>query len=378
MRVGVQSLRASFFVLDDLLPKRHFTAEVTLPQELPTEVYLLTIESTCDETAAAIIDSDRNVIASAVASQEAVHERFHGVVPELAARAHLERIVPIIGKVVEDAGISPQEELTAIAVATQPGLPGSLLVGLSAAKALCLAWDKPLIAINHVQAHIYACQLDRTENIFPCIGFVVSGGHTNLYRCESATDWEYLGGTIDDAVGEAFDKVAVMLGLPYPGGPHISRLAELGNPKAVELPRPMLADKSTLNMSFSGLKTAVRYKLVGVGKQDFSQLDVPQQRKADIAASFETAAVACIVGKAELACKQTGLPRLCVGGGVAANKLFRRNLQAMAERTGIELIIAPPELCTDNAVMGAIAWEKIHKREFAKLDIDIVPGLVRN
>ena len=317
------------------------------------------------------------MLAAAVASQEAIHQRFSGVVPELAARAHLERIVPIVEKVIADAAIDAERDLIAIAVATEPGLPGSLLVGLSAAKALCVAWNKPLVAIHHVQAHIYACQLTREESIFPCLGFVVSGGHSNLYRCQTADQWEYLGGTIDDAVGEAFDKVAVMLGLPYPGGPHLSRLAERGNPDAFELPRPLLNNRQTLNLSFSGLKTAVRYQLVGTGKQDFSQLELPPQRQADMAASFQQAAVECLVGKAELALKQTRLKRLCVGGGVAANALLRRELHSMADRVGAELIIAPHELCTDNAVMGAIAWEKVDRQDFSSLDIDIQPGLLR-
>lgn len=338
---------------------------------------LLCIETTCDETAAAIIDRQRNVLSAAVASQEEIHQRFHGVVPELAARAHLERIVPIVQSVLEQAGIDAQRDLSAIAVATQPGLPGSLLVGLAAAKGLCVAWQKPLIAINHVQAHIYACQLTRTESIYPCVGFVVSGGHTNLYRCDSADDWKYLGGTIDDAVGEAFDKVAVMLGLPYPGGPHISRLAAAGDPRKYALPRPMLADRSTLNLSFSGLKTAVRYHLVGSGKQDFSTLALSLEQQQDMAASFQQAALDCVVGKAELAMFRTGLKRMCVGGGVAANSLLRTQLSSMAARLGIELLIAPTELCTDNAVMGAIAWELYDRGQFAALDIDIHPGLLR-
>lgn len=339
---------------------------------------LLTIETTCDETAAAILDDQLQVISSAIASQEEVHERYHGVVPELAARAHLERIVPIVSQVVESAGIDPARDLVAVAVATEPGLPGSLLVGLSAAKALCVAWNKPLVAINHIQAHIYACQLERDESIYPCVGFVVSGGHTNLYRCEAAEQWEYLGGTIDDAVGEAFDKVAVMLGLPYPGGPHLSRLAEAGDSKAFKLPRPMLSDRTTLNMSFSGLKTAVRYKLVGTGKQDFSQVEMSEEDRANIAASFQSAAVDCLIGKAELALKKTGLRRLCVGGGVAANRLLRQRLVDMTDRLGVELAIAPTELCTDNAVMGAIAWEKIQRGDFSSLEIDVQPGLLRS
>ncbi len=338
---------------------------------------ILTIETTCDETAAAVIDRNHQVLASLIASQQEVHERFQGVVPELAARAHLERIAPIIASVIEDSGIDPQRDLAAVAVAIEPGLPGSLLVGLSAAKALCVAWNKPLVSINHVQAHIYACQLGRTESIFPCVGFVISGGHTNLYRCLSANRWRYLGGTIDDAVGEAFDKVAVMLGLPYPGGPHISRLAKLGNPKAYDLPRPMIHDRSTLNLSFSGLKTAVRYHLVGTGKQDFQSLVLTDTQRADMAASFQSAAIDCVTAKAQLAFENSSLKRLCVGGGVAANEELRKSLQSMAKKQKIELLISPPELCTDNAVMGAIAWEKVDLEDFSPLDIDVQPGLLR-
>jgi N6-L-threonylcarbamoyladenine synthase len=340
-------------------------------------LYLLCIETTCDETAAAIVGRDRRIVASAIASQEQIHERFHGVVPELAARAHLERIVPIVDQVLQNARIDVERELAAIAVATEPGLPGSLMVGLAAAKALCVAWKKPLVAINHVQAHIYACQLNREESIYPCIGFVVSGGHTNLYHCHTSEKWSYLGGTIDDAVGEAFDKVAVMLGLPYPGGPHLSRLALSGDSKRYAFPRPMLADSNTLNLSFSGLKTAVRYQIVGKGKQDFSQVSMPQEDKAHIAASFQQAAIDCVVGKAELALRQTGIRRLCVGGGVAANALLRTQMQQAADRLGVELLIAPTELCTDNAVMGAIAWERVQQGHFSPLDIDVHPGLVR-
>ncbi len=262
-------------------------------------------------------------------------------------------------------------------IATEPGLPGSLLVGLAAAKALCVAWQIPLVAINHVQAHIYACQFGRETTIYPCVGFVVSGGHTNLYLCHAADHWQYLGGTIDDAVGEAFDKVAVMLGLPYPGGPHVSRLAQSGNAQRYEFPRPMLSDRSTLNMSFSGLKTAVRYQLYGVGKNNWSADQLTDSQRADAAASFELAAVECLVGKAELALKRTGLKRLCVGGGVCANRLLRTRLSEMTKRRGVELLLAEPELCTDNAVMGAMGWEKVRRGDFSPLDIDIQPGLLR-
>jgi N6-L-threonylcarbamoyladenine synthase len=277
------------------------------------------------------------------------------------------------------------DELVAVAVATFPGLPGSLLVGLSAAKALALAWDKPLVGINHIQAHVYACGIGR-EPIYPCVGFVVSGGHTSLYRCDDPITWEYLGGTIDDAAGEAFDKVAVMLGLPFPGGPELSKLAQRGDPKAIRFPRPLLDDSHRLDFSFSGLKTAVRYRILGVGKSGSSQgtagvAEVPElldeQDKADVAASFEQAVIDCLVGKAILAIKATGLNRLCIGGGVAANQKFRSQITAACASRKIELVIAKPQWCTDNAVMGALAWEKIRRGQFDTLELDAQPGLVR-
>jgi N6-L-threonylcarbamoyladenine synthase len=345
---------------------------------------LLAIESTCDETAAALIDESGVVLGESVATQEEFHREYDGVVPEIAARAHLERIVPVIDMAMKSSGVRV-DELVAVAVATFPGLPGSLLVGLSAAKALALAWDKPLVGINHIQAHVYACGIGR-EPIYPCVGFVVSGGHTSLYRCDDPITWEYLGGTIDDAAGEAFDKVAVMLGLPFPGGPELSKLAQRGDPKAIRFPRPLLDDSHRLDFSFSGLKTAVRYRILGVGKSGSSQgtagvAEVPElldeQDKADVAASFEQAVIDCLVGKAILAVKATGLNRLCIGGGVAANQKFRSQITAACASRKIELVIAKPQWCTDNAVMGALAWEKIRRGQFDTLELDAQPGLVR-
>lgn len=336
---------------------------------------ILTIESTCDETAAAVITGDLEVLASVVASQEALHQRFQGVVPEIAARAHVERILPVIDETISKAGIT-LDDLDAIAVASSPGLAGSLVVGLMAAKSLCLALDKPLITVNHLHAHIYACRLAAGRDIFPCIGFIVSGGHSHLYECRSALDFHFLGGTIDDAAGEAFDKVASMLGLPYPGGPAISKVAVEGDPKRFKFPRSFIHDDE-LKFSFSGLKTAVRYEITGPGKVDFSSLKLDPQLVADIAASFELAVVDCLVAKAFQAIQQTGLKRLCVGGGVAANRLFREQMKANAEQSQVELHIAPMELCTDNAVMGAIAVEHFKVGDFAPLEADIKAGLVR-
>ncbi len=261
-------------------------------------------------------------------------------------------------------------------MADRPGLAGSLLVGLVAAKTLALAWNKPLVAINHLHAHLYACQLASDTTVYPCVGLVVSGGHTSLYHCTSPLDLDYLGGTIDDAAGEAFDKVAAMLQLGFPGGPAVSKLAAAGDRQAHAFPRSML-NSDNFDFSFSGLKTAVRYAIVGPGQQDFSQIDLSQQAKADLCASFEAAVVDVLVGKSERAVGQFNCRQLIVGGGVAANGYLRQRLQESAARNGFQLTIAPMNLCTDNAVMGAIALEKIKRGEFATLDLDVTPGLQR-
>ncbi len=340
-------------------------------------IRILTLETTCDETAAAVVTDRLEVLGAVVASQDELHVRFGGVVPEIASRAHVERILPVIHQTLEKAGVSLQD-LDAIAVANRPGLAGSLLVGLMAAKTLCLVHDLPLIAIDHLQAHIYACQIASGKNVFPCIGLIVSGGHSNLYRCESPLDFTPLGGTIDDAAGEAFDKVASMLGLAYPGGPAIQKAAKQGDPKKYKLPRPLLNDRSRLALSFSGLKTAVRYELFGTGRPAMGEeANLDSQVVADMAASFQQAVIDCLVNKAALAIRQNGYHRLCVGGGVAANTPFRKAIQQQANTDGFELFIPPLALCTDNAVMGAIAIERYHAELFETLDLDITPGLVR-
>jgi N6-L-threonylcarbamoyladenine synthase len=338
---------------------------------------LLTIETTCDETAAAIINDRLDVLSSVVASQDELHQRYGGVVPELASRAHLERILPVIDAALGQAGLR-LADLTAVAVANTPGLAGSLLVGLVAAKTLAATLEIPLLSINHLQAHIYACRLASRQEVFPCVGLIVSGGHSSLYGCRAPLDFHLLGATIDDAAGEAFDKVASMLGLPYPGGPSVQRAAELGNPKAYDLPRAFLRDQDRLDFSFSGLKTAVRYAIAGPGKPDFDNSGLTPQQVADLAASFQEAVVDCLVGKAFLALDKTGMRKLCVGGGVAANARLRQRLQEQAERSGAQLHIAPLRLCTDNAVMGAIAWERWKAGIFERLDLDAFPGLVRS
>ncbi len=338
---------------------------------------ILTLETTCDETAAAVITDQLEVLGEVVASQEDLHQRFGGVVPEIASRAHVERILPVIDETLKQAGVT-LAELDAVAVANQPGLSGSLLVGLMAAKAICFAHNLPLIAIDHLQAHIYACRIASGKNVFPCVGLIVSGGHSNLYRCETPLDFTPLGGTIDDAAGEAFDKVANMLGLGYPGGPAISRVAELGDPKRFKLPRPLVGDDDRLQFSFSGLKTAVRYALFGTGRPAMgAEANLDTQLIGDMAASFQEAVVDCLVNKSLLALQKTGYRRLCIGGGVAANTRFREAIQSATDQAGYELHIPPLKLCTDNAVMGAIAIERFRAGEFESLDLDISAGLVR-
>ena len=334
------------------------------------------METTCDETAAAVIDDSLQVIASVVASQEELHRKFHGVVPEIAARAHVERILPVIDETLQQANLH-LSELDAVAVANTPGLAGSLLVGLTAAKTICLMFDLPLLAVNHLHAHVYACQLESDRAIFPCIGFIVSGGHTSLYRCTTPLDFELLGGTIDDAAGEAFDKVASMLRLGYPGGPIVSQRAQDGDPTTYEFPRSFIHDTSRLQFSFSGLKTAVRYAITGVGNFDLDAIQLSDQETNDLCASFEAAIVDTLVTKAIQALNASGVKRICVGGGVAANRRFREQLTQACKNHAYELHIAPPHLCTDNAVMGAIALERYRAGLFESLDLDILPGLVR-
>jgi N6-L-threonylcarbamoyladenine synthase len=346
-----------------------------VPDEIVRAMNILTIETTCDETAAAVVTDALAVLSSSVASQDELHRPFGGVVPEIASRAHVERILPVIDAALAEAGIG-KSQLDAVAVAHTPGLAGSLLVGLAAAKALAVALRIPLIAVDHLQAHVYACRLAAGRDIFPCIGLIVSGGHTSLYRCVGPLDFTLLGGTIDDAAGEAFDKVAALMGLPYPGGPAIETAARGGNPNAFSLPRPFIADPRRLEFSFSGLKTAVRYQIQPPGEPPRSA-PLPSGELADLAASFQEAVIDCLAAKSLAAIDQSGLRRLCVGGGVAANGALRRRLEADCANRRIELHIPPPALCTDNAVMGAIAVERLKAGQYATLDLDAFPAARR-
>jgi len=332
-------------------------------------MYFLAIETSCDETAAAVFTDELSILANVVASQVDLHTRFGGVVPEVAARAHLQRLLPVIDEAIRKAGIT-LDDIGCIAVLNSPGLVGSLLVGVSAAKMLALALGVPLISANHIEAHIYACRLAAARDIFPCVGLVVSGGHTSLFHCHDALQFELLGATIDDAAGEAFDKVANILALGFPGGPAVERAAATGNARAHAFPRSFLHD-DRLDFSFSGLKTAVLYTVHGTGKTSGGAPLTAQQR-ADVAASFQQAVVDVLVSKARQALRKAGRKRLAVGGGVAANKPLRHALEVMAASEAAELFIPPLNLCTDNAAMAAIAVEKWRREHWADDDLDAV------
>lgn len=335
--------------------------------------HFLALETSCDETAAAVFTDDLTVKSSVVASQHDLHTRFGGVVPEIASRAHLRNLLPVIDEAVRKAGIS-LSDVGCVAVHNTPGLVGALLVGVTAAKTLSLALGVPLVAVNHVASHIYACRLAAGKDIFPCLGLVVSGGHTALFRCDTALSLELLGGTRDDAAGEAFDKVAAILGLGFPGGPAVEREAAAGNPEAFAFPRAF-ADSGRLEFSFSGLKTAVLYACHGQNVANAAPPG-PGQKRADLAASFQEAVVDALALKCKQAMRQTGLTRVAVGGGVSANKRLRAKLAETCAKEGAELIIPPLSLCTDNAAMAALAVEKWKLGQFAPPELDAEPNFI--
>jgi N6-L-threonylcarbamoyladenine synthase len=250
-------------------------------------------------------------------------------------------------------------------------------VGLTAAKTLALVLEKPLVAVNHIEAHIYACRMHAGFDLFPAVGLVVSGGHSNLYDCPTATGFELLGSTIDDAAGEAFDKVAAMLGLAYPGGPAIEAAARHGSPTAFRFPRTFLKDAERLEFSFSGLKTAVLYQVAGTPPRKYDPAGLAGPYVADLAASFQEAVVDVLVAKCLQALRHCGRKTLCVGGGVAANARLREKLAEAARDGGFTLVIPPITLCTDNAAMAAVAWELLAAGRTADLDLDVSAGLVR-
>lgn len=334
------------------------------------QVNILGIETSCDETAAAIVTNGKQIRSSVVASQTKLHEKFGGVVPEIASRAHVEKILPIVEEAITQAGILP-DDIDAVAVANQPGLTIALMVGVTAAKTLAFIWDKPLIAVNHVHAHLQSTMLESESIELPAVALIVSGGHSNLYDAESVLDLRLLGKTIDDAAGEAFDKVASILGLPYPGGPNIEKIAKEGNPKAIHFPRSLM-DRDSLDFSFSGLKTAVLYHCQGQDMKGQNRVaSMSRQEIADIAASFQAAVIDVLVKKTKRAAKQIHAKTVLMGGGVACNGALRETMEKMCKKEHLAFLVAPKKLCTDNAVMVAsLAYYKYKAGLFAGLDIE--------
>jgi N6-L-threonylcarbamoyladenine synthase len=324
---------------------------------------VLGIETSCDETAAALVVEGRSVLSSVVSSQVDLHARYGGVVPEIASRAHVELLHPAVAQAFVEAGLA-DGDVEAVAATAGPGLVGALLVGVSAAKALALVWDVPFVAVNHLEAHLYAPLLDEPELRFPLLVLLVSGGHTMLVVMEDHGRYRLLGTTLDDAAGEAFDKVARYLGLGYPGGPAIDRVAVDGDPEAVAFPRAMLDDG--YDFSFSGLKTAV---VNHVRKH-------PGVATADVAASFQAAVVDVLVAKTLRAASDLGIETVCLGGGVAANSRLRAQVVEVGEAAGRRVLVPSRAMCTDNAAMVAAAgWWQLRRAGASGLDVGANPNL---
>lgn len=324
---------------------------------------VLALETSCDETAAAVVMGGNDVLSSVVSSQVEIHARFGGVVPEVASRAHLEALIPVVRSAVDEAGIDTAR-IDAVAATAGPGLIGALLVGVSAGKSLALAWDRPFVAVNHLEAHLYAGLLDDPTLEFPLVVLLVSGGHTMIVAMRGHGDYEVLGRTLDDAAGEAYDKVARYLGLGYPGGPLIDRLAAEGNPEAVAFPRAMLRDG--LDVSFSGLKTAVINHVRAH----------PDVADADVAASFQAAVVDVLCAKTIRAAEQIGARGIVLGGGVAANSSLRARMAERGEAAGFSVAVPSRAMCTDNAAMiAAAAWHRLAADGPTPLDCGAYPNL---
>jgi len=324
---------------------------------------VLAIETSCDETAASLVMGGNDVLSSVVSSQIDIHARFGGVVPEVASRAHLESIVPVVRQAFDEAGILPSR-VDLVAATAGPGLIGALLVGVSAAKSLALAWDKPFIGVNHLEAHLYAGWLDDPTLEFPLVVLLVSGGHTMIIEMRGHGDYVILGRTIDDAAGEAYDKVARYLDLGYPGGPVIDRVSADGDPAAINFPRAMMHDG--LDFSFSGLKTAV---VNHVRKN-------PGARNVDVAASFQAAVVDVLCAKTLKAAQQVGARGVVLGGGVAANSLLRSEMQRRGADAGLRVALPSRAMCTDNAAMiASAAWHRVRSDGPMGLDCGAYPNL---
>ena len=333
---------------------------------LPDESTLvLGIETSCDETAAALVMGGNDVVSSVVSSQIEIHADFGGVVPEIASRAHVETLNPVIARTIVEAGVD-ESRIDAVAATYGPGLIGALLVGVSAGKALALAWDVPFVAVNHLEAHLYSAFLEDPSLEFPLVVLLVSGGHTMLIEMQDHGRYRLLGQTIDDAAGEAFDKVARFLDLGYPGGPAIDAAAMNGDPDAIRFPRALSDDPNNLDFSFSGLKTAV---MNYVRKH-------PDISSADVAASFQLAVVDVLVAKARRAGQMVGAKGIVLGGGVAANSLLREELLGACATDGVRGFLPSRSMCTDNAAMIAAAgWYRLASDGPSDLATGALPNL---
>jgi N6-L-threonylcarbamoyladenine synthase len=341
----------------------------------PGSLTILAIESSCDETSAAVC-RDGKILSNIIANQT-IHEKYGGVVPELASRAHMQNIVPVVDKAIKVAGCA-MSDIDAIAVTTSPGLIGALLVGTQFAKSLALALNKPLIVVHHMQAHVLANLINDPKPAFPFLCLTVSGGHTQIVLCESPTKMKVIGETIDDAAGEAFDKSAKLLGLPYPGGPLIDEYAQKGNAERFLFPEPQIPD---LNFSFSGLKTSILYFLKNAGKSNtfkaaFTADEATQQlfikeNLEDICASIQQRIVSILLNKLKKASLQTGIKNICIAGGVSANSGLRKELIETGKKNNWQVFIPPFEYCTDNAGMIAITgYYKYLAGDFADLSVE--------
>ncbi|MFN2149825.1 MAG: tRNA (adenosine(37)-N6)-threonylcarbamoyltransferase complex transferase subunit TsaD [Anaerolineales bacterium] len=334
---------------------------------------ILGIETSCDETAAAVVENGRQILSSIVASQIALHAPFGGVYPEVASRAHIEQIEGVVSRALSEAHVG-LESLDAIAVTRGPGLAGSLVVGVNMAKGLAMGASLPLIGVNHLEAHLYSLWLieDEQEPEFPLLGLIVSGGHTELVLMQDHLTYERLGATLDDAAGEAFDKIARLLGLGYPGGPAIEKAAEGGDPKAFEFPRAWLEE--SWDFSFSGLKTAVLREVRELEPDLEAGVEAPSRELpiADLAASFQAAVVDVLVGKTLSAADEMGARHLLVAGGVSANRALRTSFLA---RSKLPVHVPPISLCTDNAAMiAAVGHRRFLSGQRDALDIDVLPN----
>ena len=328
------------------------------------DVYILAIESSCDETSIAIVKNGKDVISIVINTQISTHENYGGVVPEIASRMHAENITIVLDENLKKANMKI-EEMDAIAVTYGPGLMGSLLVGVEAAKTLALLYNKPLIAVNHLAGHIYANNLENDMK-FPLLALIISGGHTDIVYMEDDYKFKVLGATLDDAIGEAYDKVARVLGLKYPGGPNVEKMALNGKP-SYKLPIPM--NDESLNMSFSGLKSSI-INLVHNETQRNKTIN-----KEDLACSFQSAATDQLVRKLELAIKQTDIKNIIIAGGVSANQYIRQEVTKLAQKYDANISVPKLLYCTDNAAMiGAAAYPLYLKKEFANLDLNANPG----